>query len=163
MTDKGQIRFKNLSFQWQIRDASVMAVTFWPPRMLTVTGFTKGHIISRWLKAFCLIKVFVDCWSVQRLSSVTCWHCNSLYPGRFYIWVSGICLLYRRIPYIKVHYTEVLFHTFYSNFRISFVISRTSLNRGSLNRGSTVQQYTAMITKQVLQLHVQLGVCYKKT
>ena len=38
---------------------------------------------------------------------------------------------------------EVLSHTFYCNFGrdieiISFVISRTSLNRGSLNRGSTV-------------------------
>ena len=27
---------------WQIRDASVMAVKFWPSRMLTVTGFTKA-------------------------------------------------------------------------------------------------------------------------
>ena len=40
---------------------------------------------------------------------------------------------------------EVLFHTFYCNFGldieiISFVISRTSLNRGSLNRGSTVHR-----------------------
>ena len=44
----------------------------------------------------------------------------------------------------RVRYIEVLFHTFYCNFGrdieiISFVISRTSLNRGSLNRGSTVQ------------------------
>ena len=44
----------------------------------------------------------------------------------------------------RVRYIEVLFHTFYCNFDrhieiISFVISRTSLNRGSLNRGSTVQ------------------------
>ena len=44
----------------------------------------------------------------------------------------------------RVCYIEVLFHTFYCNFGrdieiISFVISRTSLNRGSLNRGSTVQ------------------------
>ena len=43
----------------------------------------------------------------------------------------------------RVRYIEVLFHTFYCNFGrdieiISFVISRTSLNRGSLNRGSTV-------------------------
>ena len=41
----------------------------------------------------------------------------------------------------RVCYIEVLFHTFYCNFGwkiISFVISRTSLNRGSLNRGSTV-------------------------
>ena len=42
----------------------------------------------------------------------------------------------------RVRYIEVLFHTFYCNFGrdieiISFVISRTSLNRGSLNRGST--------------------------
>ena len=44
----------------------------------------------------------------------------------------------------RVRYIEVLFHTFYCNFGrdieiISFVISRTSLNRGSLNRGSTVK------------------------
>ena len=43
----------------------------------------------------------------------------------------------------RVCYIEVLFHTFYCNFGrdieiISFVISRTSSNRGSLNRGSTV-------------------------
>ena len=43
----------------------------------------------------------------------------------------------------RVRYIEVLFHTFYCNFGrdieiISFVISRTSLNRGSLNRSSTV-------------------------
>ena len=43
----------------------------------------------------------------------------------------------------RVRYIEVLFHTFYCNFGrdieiISFVISRTLLNRGSLNRGSTV-------------------------
>ena len=42
----------------------------------------------------------------------------------------------------RVRYIEVLFHTFYCNFGrdieiISFVISRTSLNRGSLNRGSS--------------------------
>ena len=45
----------------------------------------------------------------------------------------------------RVRYIEVLFHIFYCNFGrdieiISFVISRTSLNRGSLNRGSTVSQ-----------------------
>ena len=33
------------------------------------------------------IKGFVDCWSVQRLSYVACRHCNSLYRGRFYVWV----------------------------------------------------------------------------
>ena len=43
----------------------------------------------------------------------------------------------------KIRYIEVLFHTFYCTYlwpghKISFVISRTSLNRGSLNRGSTV-------------------------
>ena len=41
----------------------------------------------------------------------------------------------------RVRYIEVLFHTFYCNFGraiYTFVISRTSLNRGSLNRGSTV-------------------------
>ena len=48
-----------------------------------------------------------------------------------------------RVRYIEVRYIEVLFHTFYCNFGrdieiISFVISRTSLNRGSLNRGSPV-------------------------
>ena len=46
----------------------------------------------------------------------------------------------------RVRYIEVLFHTFYCNFGrdieiISFVISRTSLNRGSLNRGSTVHVF----------------------
>ena len=45
----------------------------------------------------------------------------------------------------RVRYIEVLFHTFCCNFGrdieiISFVISRTSLNRGSLNRGSTVME-----------------------
>ena len=43
----------------------------------------------------------------------------------------------------RVRYIEVFFRTFDCNFGrdieiISFVISRTSLNRGSLNRGSTV-------------------------
>ena len=47
----------------------------------------------------------------------------------------------------RVRYIEVLFHTFYCNFGrdieiISFVISRTSLNRGSLNRGSTVETFS---------------------
>ena len=68
-----------------------------------------------------------------------CWHCNSSYRGRFYVWASGLCSLYRKIRYI-----EVLFHTFYCTYlwpghRISFVITRTSLNRGSLNRGPPVQ------------------------
>ena len=49
----------------------------------------------------------------------------------------------------RVRYIEVLFHTFYCNFGrdieiISFVISRTSLNRGSLNRGSTVLGFLAI-------------------
>ena len=48
----------------------------------------------------------------------------------------------------RVRYIEVLFHTFYCNFGrdieiISFVISRTSLNRGSLNRGSTVLEISS--------------------
>ena len=42
-------------------------------------------------------------------------------------------LLYRgSIPYILLY--------LWPGHRISFVISRTSLNRGSLNRGSTVLQ-----------------------
>ena len=69
------------------------------------------HIISHWLKGCSLftikIKGFVDCWSAQCLSSVACWHCNSLYRGRFYVW----------------------------GFRIMFVISKNSLYRGSLYRG----------------------------
>ena len=57
------------------------------------------HVISRSLKGFCLliftirIKGFADCWSVQHLSAVeysACWHCNSLYRGRFYTWASGL-------------------------------------------------------------------------
>ena len=45
----------------------------------------------------------------------------------------------------RVRYIEVLSHTFYCNFGqdieiISFVLSRTSLNRGSLNRGSTIMR-----------------------
>ena len=49
----------------------------------------------------------------------------------------------------RVRYIEVLFHTFYCNFGqdieiISFVISRTLLNRGSLNRGSTVVAILAL-------------------
>ena len=74
------------------------------------------HIISHWLKGCCLstirIKGCVDGWSVQRLSSAACWHCNSLYRGKFYIWASGLCSLYRRIRYIEVCFIEVLFHTF---------------------------------------------------
>ena len=54
----------------------------------------------------------------------------------------------------RVRYIEVLFHTFYCNFGrdieiISFVISRTSLNRGSLNRGSTVPRYHDQFTGYV--------------
>ena len=48
-----------------------------------------------------------------------------------------------RISHIEIRYIEFLFHTFYCNFGldgVSFVISRTSLNRGSLNRGSSVVQ-----------------------
>ena len=50
----------------------------------------------------------------------------------------------------RVRYIEVLFHTFYCNFGrdieiISFVISRTSLNRGSLKRGSTVMRFIFLI------------------
>ena len=50
-----------------------------------------------------------------------------------------------------VRYIEVLFHTFYCNFGQdleyrSFVISRTSLNRGSLNRGSTVASLCPVYT-----------------
>ena len=79
------------------------------------------HITSCWLKGCCLftirIKGFVDCWSVQRLSSVACWHCNSLYRGRFYVWASVLCSLYERIHYIEVRYIEVLLnYTFYCNF-----------------------------------------------
>ena len=58
-------------------------------------------------------------------------HFNSLSRGRFYVWASGLCSLYRRIRYI-----EVLFHTFYCNFGQD--IECCSLYRGSLNRGSTV-------------------------
>ena len=45
------------------------------------------HIKSHWLKDCCLftirLKGFVDRWSVQHLPSAACWHCNSLYQGRF--------------------------------------------------------------------------------
>ena len=113
-------------------------------------------IISLCLKGCCLftirIKGFVDCWSVQHLSSVACWHCNSLYRGRFYVWASGLCSLYRRIRYI-----EVLFHAFHYNFGWDIgnhSLSRTSLNRGSLNRGSTVLTellITAKYAKHILK------------
>ena len=54
------------------------------------------------------------------------------------------------VRYIEVRYIEVLFHTFYCNFGrdieiISFVVSRTSLNRGSLNRGSTVPIFVVIV------------------
>ena len=57
----------------------------------------------------------------------------------------------------RVRYIEVLFHTFYCNFGrdieiISFVISRTSLNRGSLNRGSTVYNFMQTCPRQGLNL-----------
>ena len=53
----------------------------------------------------------------------------------------------------RVRYIEVLFHTFYCNFGrdieiISFVIWRTSLNRGSLNRGSTVVHFDTKVKRQ---------------
>ena len=69
----------------------------------------------------------------------------------------------------RVRYIEVLFHTFYCNFGrdieiISFVISRTSLNRGSLNRGSTVVQATIRDMKlvkkdQLTHLQITCGGC----
>ena len=54
----------------------------------------------------------------------------------------------------RVRYIVVLFHTFYCNFDrdieiISFVISRTSLNRGSLNRGCTVSTHGSSNTVHV--------------
>ena len=60
----------------------------------------------------------------------------------------------------RVRYIEVLFHTFYCNFGrdieiISFVISRTSLNRGSLNRGSTVTKENNTLYPEAL--HVCCG------
>ena len=62
----------------------------------------------------------------------------------------------------RVRYIEVLFHTFYCNFGrdieiISFVISRTSLNRGSLNRGSTVARNFIYTT----QLKIALRFMYE--
>ena len=62
------------------------------------------------------IERFVVYWSVQRISSVTCWHCNSLYRSRFCVCPSRLCLLHWRICYIEVPYIDVLFHTFYCNF-----------------------------------------------
>ena len=66
------------------------------------------------------------------------------------------------IPYIAVDFTfglpdhvryieEFVISRFYSIHRISFVISRTSLNGGSrsLNRGSTVSTFTAIEPKNV--------------
>ena len=95
------------------------------------------------VKGCCLftirIKGFVDCWSVQHLSFVACWHCNLLYWGRFSIWASRLCLLYWRIRYI-----EVLFHTFYCNFDQDIGCCRYIKDfvkiRGLLNRGSTVKR-----------------------
>ena len=77
----------------------------------------------------------------------------------------------------RVRYIEVLFHTFYCNFGrdieiISFVISRTSLNRGSLNRGSTVSSFLSMANYRKLQAEragdpigptVPLGLADKQT
>ena len=82
----------------------------------------------------------VDLFSVYLLPHVDC---NSLYRGRFYVWASGLCSLYRRIRYIEVRYIEVLFHTFYCNFGPDIEYSSLyrglrQLNRGSLNRGATV-------------------------
>ena len=78
---------------------------------------------------------------VQRLSSVVCWHYNSLYQGRFYVWAAGLCLLCWGLLYRGSLYQGSIPYIFLSlrpGHRMSFVISRTSLNRGLLNRGSTV-------------------------
>ena len=71
-----------------------------------------------------IIKIMIDSYYEPRFNEIT-----GDRPNLFVKW--------------RVRYIEVLFHTFYCNFGrdieiISFVISRTSLNRGSLNRGSTV-------------------------
>ena len=84
----------------------------------------------------------VNLFSVYLLSQVDIVICY-VEVYQFYVWASGLCSLFRGIRYIEVRYIEVLFHTFYCNFawpgrRVSFVISRTLLNRGSFNRGSTV-------------------------
>ena len=114
------------------------------------------HVISHWLKGCCLftirIKGCVDCWCVQRLSSAACWHCNSLYRGRFYVWASGLCSLYRRIRHI-----QVLFQTFYCNFGRevkSRSLYRGDLNRGSLNRGSTVFNIMVFFVWHFNLLHI---------
>ena len=67
----------------------------------------------------------------------------------------------------RVRYIEVLFHTFYCNFGrdieiISFVISRTSLNRGSLNRGSTVLDLRVISNELILAGKLQLKKLQKK-
>ena len=59
----------------------------------------------------------------------------------------------------RVRYIEVLFHTFYCNFGrdieiISFIISRTSLNRGSLNRDSTVFGFVGVRTDSQPFTHI---------
>ena len=62
------------------------------------SSIRKLHINWKVAVSFTIrIKGCVDCWSVQRLSSDACWHCNSLYRGRFYVWASGLCSLNRRI------------------------------------------------------------------
>ena len=77
-------------------------------------GTQEFSLFRTWLTI--KIKRFVDSRSVQRLSSVACWHCNLLYRGRFYVCASALCSWYRRIRYIEVCYIKVVFHTLYCNF-----------------------------------------------
>ena len=70
----------------------------------------------------------VDLFSVYLLSHVDIVICYI--EVDFTVWASRLCSLYRgSIPYILL--------LFWPGHGVSFVISRTSLNRGSLNQGST--------------------------
>ena len=79
-------------------------------------GTQEFSLFQTWSWLNIRIERFVVYWSVQRISSVACWHCNLLCQSRFC--ASRLCLLYWRICYIEVRYMyiEVLFNTFYCNF-----------------------------------------------
>ena len=89
-------------------------------------GTQEFSLFCTWLTI--RIKIFVDCWSVQCLSSVMGWRCNLLYRSRFYVCASALCSLYGRICYIEACYIKVLFHAFCCNYGCD--IGYCSLHQG---------------------------------
>ena len=106
-------------------------------------GTHEFSLFHTWLNI--RIERFVVYWSVQRISSVACWHCNLLCRSRFYVCTSRLCLLYWRICYIYLRFVTVyrgsipyISLLLSLGHRILLVTSKTSLNRGLLNCISSV-------------------------